>query len=138
MKLTVLTIFFLIGFTVSGQSEKEQITETLNTYIEGFTKGKSELLKEAFYPDSNLHFTDTRNGGDKLRVITGKNFIKNARPREGATARITQIDYDTNAAMARIEIVIPNQVTYTDFLLLLKYEGSWKIIQKAFTAKRNP
>ena len=48
------------------------------------------------------------------------------------------IDADgIDAAIAKAEILIPNWRVYTDYFLLLKYEGSWKIVHKSYTRYSN-
>lgn len=48
--------------------------------------------------------------------------------------RIVNIDIENNAASVKIEILMPTRKRkYTDYLLLLKYQGEWKITQKSFT-----
>ncbi len=50
--------------------------------------------------------------------------------------RVVSIDYTDSAATAKIEIDMPaRKRLYTDYLILLKYEGQWKIIHKSFTFK---
>nr|MBP6825928.1 nuclear transport factor 2 family protein [Saprospiraceae bacterium] len=39
---------------------------------------------------------------------------------------------------AKAEIVMPDWRIFTDYFLLLKYEGSWKIVQKSYTWREYP
>ena len=49
------------------------------------------------------------------------------------------IDFEGNAAVAKIEILMPaRKRIYTDYLMLLKFKGKWKIIHKSFTFKNYP
>ena len=52
--------------------------------------------------------------------------------------RIISIDVEHNAAMAKAEIVIPGYRIFTDYFLLLRYEGSWKIVHKSYTWRPFP
>ena len=45
---------------------------------------------------------------------------------------------EKNAAMAKAEIAIPGWRIFTDYFLLLKYEGAWKIVQKSYTWREWP
>ena len=52
---------------------------------------------------------------------------------------ITSIDYENNAAQAKVEIDMPGMKRlYTDYFLLLKMEGRWKIVHKSFTYRPYP
>jgi hypothetical protein len=132
---TIMMLFLCLNLqaqTDSSKSDIEQITATLMDYIEGTANGQPDRLKQAFHPDFNLY---TVTESDSLRIISGAKYISNIK--EGETAnrigRIIAIDYENNAAMAKAEIVVPGWRIFTDYFLLLKYEGSWKIVQKSYT-----
>lgn len=133
MKKSVILLLLTIGFqSLFAQSETELITQTLNDYIEGTANGQTERLKRAFHPDFNLYYV----GQDSLRIWSGKEYVSNIKEGEknDRKGKIISIDFVNNAASATIEIDIPSRKRiYTDYLLLLKYQGSWKIIHKSFT-----
>lgn len=136
----LIAILMLIGSITYGQSEKsdiEQITETLTHYIEGTANGEPERLRIAFHPDFNLY---TVTAEDSLRIRSGEKYISHIKKGEKSNriGRIISIDYENNAATAKAEIVIPGWKIFTDYFLLLKYEGSWKIVQKSYTARAYP
>ena len=118
--------------TEDNSPEFEQIRKTLMDYIEGTANGEPERLREAFHPDLNLYSV----AGDSLRALSGQTYIgyfedRRSRNRIG---RIISIDYENDAATAKIEILMPaRKRIYTDYLLLLKIQGKWKIIHKSFT-----
>ena len=120
-----------------SQSEIEQITETLMHYIEGTANGEPERLRLAFHPDFNLY---TITEQDSLRIRSGEKYISNFQPgkKSNRIGRIIAIDFEKDAATAKAEIVVPNWKIFTDYFLLLKYEGSWKIVQKSYTWKPFP
>ncbi len=140
MNLFKTLIFALIlfnGLKLSAQeqnskSEIEQISETLMDYIEGTANGEPERLRKAFHPDFNLYTITEEN---KLRIRSGEEYISQIKNGEKSNriGRIISIDYEKDAAIAKAEIIIPNWRIFTDYFLLLKYEGSWKIVQKSYT-----
>jgi CubicO group peptidase (beta-lactamase class C family) len=138
MKKIFILFILILGFQrLIAQSETELITQTLNDYIEGTANGQPERLKKAFHPDFNLYFI----GQDSLRIWSGKEYVSNIKEGEknDRKGKIVSIDFVNNAASATIEIDIPSRKRiYTDYLLLLKYQGSWKIIHKSFTFKDYP
>lgn len=118
-------------------SEIEQISATLMDYIEGTANGEPDRLKKAFHPNFNLYTVTEQ---DSLRIRSGEAYIANIKAGEKANriGRIISIDYEKDAAMAKAEIVVPGWRIFTDYFLLLKYEGSWKIVQKSYTWKPYP
>ena len=127
----------IIAQTAKSKSDIELISMTLMDYIEGTANGESEKLKRAFHPDFNLY---TVTSEDSLRVRSGKEYISNVKEGEKTNriGRIISIDYEKDAAIAKAEILIPNWRVFTDYFLLLKYEGSWKIVQKSYTWREIP
>lgn len=121
----------------NSPSEIAQITATLMDYIEGTANGEPERLRRAFHPDFKLY---TVTEADSLRIRSGEAYIAGIKPGEKANriGRIISIDYENDAAMAKAEIVVPNWRIFTDYFLLLKYEGAWKIVQKSYTWREIP
>lgn len=141
-KIGLIALFIFIGIVANAQtedskSEIEQITETLMHYIEGTANGQPERLRKAFHPDFNLY---TVTAEDSLRVRSGEEYILNVKPGEKTNriGRIISIDYENDAAIAKAEIIIPNWRIFTDYFLLLKYEGTWKIVHKSYTWREIP
>ena len=132
IKIGLIGLAILFGFKVNAQTENskseiEQITVTLMDYIEGTANGEPDRLKRAFHPDFNLYTVTIE---DSLRIHTGE--------KSNRIGRIISIDYEKDAAIAKAEILIPNWRLFTDYFLLLKYEGSWKIVHKSYTWREIP
>lgn len=138
MKRISILLFLTPGFqNLFAQTETELIARTLYDYIEGTANGQPQRLKNAFHPNFNLYFV----GKDSLRIWSGKEYIGNIKEGEknDRIGKIISIDFENDAANAKIEIDIPSRKRiYTDYLLLLKYQGNWKIIHKSFTFKEYP
>ena len=142
IKFASVVMCMLVGFnstaqTENSKSEIEQITETLMLYIDGTANGEPDKLREAFHPDFNLYSVTKE---DSLRVWIGQDYIGGIveGKKSDRMGRIISIDFENDAAIAKAEIVIPNWRIFTDYFLLLKYEGSWKIIQKSYTWREIP
>lgn len=136
-KTLIFALILFSGLKLSAQeqnskSEIEQISETLMDYIEGTANGEPERLRKAFHPDFNLYTITEEN---KLRIRSGEEYISQIKNGEKSNriGRIISIDYEKDAAIGKAEIIIPNWRIFTDYFLLLKYEGSWKIVQKSYT-----
>ncbi len=141
IQLLLLGILSLMVRQVHAQvtpskTELDQISATLLDYIEGTANGEPERLRKAFHPDFNL-FTVTR---DSLNIRSGEKYIANIKVGEKTSriGKIISIDYEKDAAMAKAEIIVPNWRIFTDYFLLLKYEGSWKIVHKSYSWREYP
>ena len=138
MKKIIIVAFSIFGLlNTNAQSEIEKINTVLYDYIEGTANGEPDRLRNAFHEDFNLYFTSN----DTLRVWSGKQYIDNVKSGRNSNriGKVISIDYEGDAAMARIEILMPSRKRiYTDYMLLLKIRGKWKIIHKSFTFKNYP
>ena len=142
IKIAIINLILIGGLNVNAQTKKStseivQITETLLHYIEGTANGEPDRLRKAFHPDFNLY---TITEADSLRVRSGEKYVSNIKEGEKSNriGRIISIDYEKDAAIAKAEIVIPNWRIFTDYFMLLKYEGSWKIVHKSYTWRAYP
>lgn len=133
MKKLILIVVLFTGLSqLQAQSDKENIRKTLLDYIEGTANGEPDRVKDAFHEDLNLYHIKK---GD-LVVWSGKGYTNNIKPgrKSNRIGKILSIDVENDAAMAKIEIKMPGlKRIYTDYLILLKVKGKWKIIHKSFT-----
>jgi hypothetical protein len=130
--IAICSITSLNAQTSDSQSEIEQITAVLMDYIEGTANGEPDRVKAAFHPDFKLYMV---NDSDSLKIRSGAEYVANIKAGEKSNriGRIIAIDYENNAASAKAEIIVPDWRIFTDYFLLMKYEGSWKIVQKSYT-----
>ena len=130
--LCFINVFFVTAQAENSNSEIDLITATLMDYIDGTANGEPDRLRKAFHPDFNLYTVTTE---DSLRIRSGEKYISNikAGKKSNRIGRIISIDYEKDAAIAKAEIVTPNWRIFTDYFLLLKYEGSWKIVHKSYS-----
>lgn len=118
------------------KNDSEQVTETLLDYIEGTANGQPERLRKAFHPDFNLYTV----AKDSLWIRSGEEYVSNVKvgQKVNRIGKIISIDIEKDAAIAKAEIVIPDVRSFTDYFLLLKYEGSWKIVHKSYSWRDLP
>lgn len=118
------------------KSDKEQIAEILLDYIEGTANGQPERLRKAFHPDFKLYTI----AKDTLWIRSGEQYIANTKVGEKSNriGRIISIDLEKDAAVAKAEILIPNWRIFTDYFLIMKYQDTWKIVQKSYTWRDVP
>jgi hypothetical protein len=133
MKKTLLLLTIFLGtFSENAQTELEKINKPLMDYIEGTANGEPDRLKRAFHPDFNLYFVQN----DSVKAWSGKGYISNVKQgrKSNRIGKIISVDYENDAAIAKIEIDMPDRKRlYTDYLMLLKVKDDWKIIHKSFT-----
>lgn len=130
-RLLVFALFFGV-LTVTAQTENEKINKPLMDYIEGTANGEPDRLKRAFHPDFNLYFVQN----DSVMAWSGKGYISNVKEgrKSNRIGKIVSVDFVNDAAIAKIEIDMPDRKRlYTDYLMLLKVKDEWKIIHKSFT-----
>ena len=139
--LCFYVVVLLSSFSLSAQTEKkptefEFIAAIIQDYIDGTANGEPEKLRHVFHPDFNLYTVSE----DSLRIRSGEQYIAKITPGEKANriGRIISIDFEKDAAIAKAEISVPGWRIFTDYFLLLKYQGSWKIVQKSYTWRPFP
>lgn len=135
-KLTILFVL-LLSFSVKAQSEISAINKVLYDYINGTANGEPERLKSAFDENFNLYFV----ANDTLKTWSGKQYVAGVKRgrKSNRIGKVLSIDFEGNAAIAKIEILMPSRKRiYTDYLMLLKFNYKWKIIHKSFTYKNYP
>ena len=129
----ILLIVLGIQYT-AAQSEEALITKTLMDYIEGTANGEPDRIRKAFHSDLNLYSI----ANDTLRALSGTQYIGYFKEGQKAdrVGKIISIDYVNDAAIAKVEINSPvKKRLYTDYMMLLKVKGQWKIIHKSFTSQ---
>ena len=135
MKYVVVFFFSGLVFLAQGQetdSTKMAIEQVIMWYIDGTATGDTATVRKAFHPDFNLYAIDEN---ENLLIRSGKEYINkiNVGQKNERQGKIISVDYEVNAAMAKAEIVVPGWRIFTDYFLLMKYQGEWKIVQKSYT-----
>jgi len=134
VSITFLALNFIIILKLNAQTEVEQINSTVMKYIEGTANGNPDKVREAFHKNFNLFLVQE----DTLRVIDGKGYIKRVEKgkKYNRIGRIISIDNENDAASVKVEVYFPDTKRIaTDYLLLLKIKGQWKILHKIINLK---
>ena len=114
-----------------NQSDYSQIKKVLHDYIEGTANGAPDRVRNAFHKDLNLYSVKN----DSLAIWFGKEYINGIKvgKKNSRQGKIISMDVEKDAATAKVEILIPGWRVFTDYFLLLKIQGNWKIIHKSYT-----
>lgn len=136
MKHKIFSILILLCCKiVVAQSETSLIEKTLQSYMEGSSYNKLDMLESAFTVDATLCLTSK----NEFKVFTPKEYsalFKNREPGKfnGRYAKVLAIDIVKDIATAKVEISIPeSKMLFIDLFLLKKTENEWKIISKTAT-----
>lgn len=127
-KLFLFMVILSISFT---QNDEAEVKAILYDYIDGTANGEVSRLHNAFEENSALY---TIGKDQELVRRPSKQYIgffKEGR-KNNRKGQITYVDIVNNAATAIVEVVMGDR-TFTDYILLLKIESKWKIINKSYT-----
>ena len=111
----------------------EQIERTIGKYVEGARTGDPGLMRAAFLAEATVRGSY----GGKPVDWTLQEFcdlIAKGGPAPDLDARTASVEVSGTAAMARLEAMNWRGTRYTDFFLLLRRDGEWRIASKVFFA----
>ncbi|WP_299533199.1 nuclear transport factor 2 family protein [Ulvibacterium sp.] len=114
-------------------NEYEAIEQALKSYIASAKTGDASGYRQDWYDHTRV--VGCLDG--RFYNITRDETIKFAEQLGGShdvKSRIAYIDYQGNAAVVRLESLNWGGVRYTDFFILSKAEGEWKVSGKVFDA----
>lgn len=114
----------------------DAIVKTIQLYLEGSRKGRSEIMRPAFHPDASFFGY----AGDQLAVGTKFLFdwIDRNGPAPGLEPRFMSVDILDSIAVVHLEVggwsgsLAGAGVRMSDLFTLLRTPEGWRIIQKAF------
>jgi hypothetical protein len=124
-------MFFVTATNANSNNDIQQISNVIQKYFDGTQQGKPELVKEAFLPSLEVQWLGD-NG--ELKRRDANSYINNIKPNKFVPryGKIINIDVTHTAASAKVEITWNNRMI-TDYVLLLKTNGTWNISNKIAT-----
>jgi hypothetical protein len=114
--------------------DTEQITRTLNQYVEGVRDGDAAKLRDVFHPDTRMwgSMLGERYDEPSTELIA----MADGKPADvdgSYQANITSIEQHGDVATAVLaEEGIWGIVSFVDFFALARIDGTWKIVNKSF------
>lgn len=132
MRKNLIAIFFLIyGAQFTFAQDETLVKECLNNYLEGVTKGNTEMLNKAFHSSAMLRTINASTG--KMLEFPVATFISKT-PQGGVQAKPKIISYSIvgQAAVAAVDLSFAD-FKYVDYLSLLKFGNEWKIVCRVFS-----
>ena len=118
------------------RADMDAIKIPLENYMMGHKTGKAEYMKKAFHTEGKLM---SMRGG-KFTTLDFDKFVgyfKGTPAKDEAMRKrwIESVDVTGNVAIGKVILDYPN-VKFTDYMSLLKINGKWKIVNKAFHMER--
>ncbi len=108
-----------------------EVEKALQPYIESARTGDGKLSRSAFY--NHAHIVGSIEGNYyNMDADTFGDAIDEGGPSENVQSHIAWIDISGPAAAAKVEFIDWNGYRFTDFFVLYKNEGQWKISGKVY------
>ena len=119
---------------VMAAEKDDAVRVPLNHYLMGHATGEASHMRKAFLPTA--HIEGVRNGKFVSWTLDEycARFSGKPEPDEPTRRRaIDRVDVSGNAAMASATLV-HGPTTFTDYFVLLRVDGEWKIANKVYSA----
>ncbi len=140
--IAIVTVFAVnVLMAQDVEKEKEAIKNTIQTaYVDGLqNKGMVSDIEAGFHPGFNLLGVN-ENKLTKFPIYSWLEYFqegkkKNPNPptdEEKITCDYLLIDVTGNAAMAKIQLNRNEELLFTDYLQLYKFEEGWRIVSKIY------
>ena len=123
--------------------QMNDILATVKTYLDGLFEGDTAKIRQSFHPASSL-FAVAADGNlvnmpreEWCKMIEGRASPK-ASGMTREHERILSVDITgPNTALVKLNCAIAPRF-FTDYLSLIKLDGSWVVINKTFVAETLP
>jgi len=112
-------------------NEYQAVADALQPYIQGAKSGNGKTIRTAFY--DHAHIVGTIDGKFYNADLNAfEKSISAGGPAPKIEHRITWIDISGPAAAAKVEFIHWGGFRFTDFFVLYKHDGKWKISGKVY------
>ncbi|MDQ3168656.1 MAG: nuclear transport factor 2 family protein [Acidobacteriota bacterium] len=135
-KLFILALTVALGASVpmAQTSEEAGVRAAIDQYFKGHATNDAATMRGSFLPTA--HIEGNRRG--QFTAWTVEQYVANfkgAPPADEASRKrtIDRVDVNGTAAMARATLV-HGATTFTDYFVLLKVDGAWKIANKVYSS----
>ncbi|MEP0266086.1 nuclear transport factor 2 family protein [Dokdonia sp.] len=116
---------------IQNFNEYNEVAKALQPYIQSARSGDGKLSISTFY--NHAHIVGSIEG-NFYNVGTQEfaEIVDAGGPSEDVKSRIAWIDVSGPAAAAKVEFIDWNGMRFTDFFVLYKKDGEWKISGKVY------
>lgn len=133
----IVTLALLVAApAASAQGSDEQaVRAVIDQYFRGHATASADEMRKAFMPTA--HIEGIRSG--KFVSWTVEEYCANFKGKPAAdeasrTRTIDSVDVSGTAAMVKATLV-HGATTFTDYFVLLKDNGAWKIANKVYSSR---
>lgn len=135
---TLLTVRLVSSPAPQPSADEAGVRAALEHYLAGHATGQGDHFRQGMHQGGTMYWARdgvlaTRSFPDYAAGASGKPAADEAKRRR----RIVSIDITNDAAIAKVVLEHPG-VTLTDYMTLLKVDGKWQIVAKAFTRQPAP
>jgi len=119
---------------INTDTDHETVRTTLERYLQGHATGDPAHMRKAFLPTA--HIEGIREGSFTSWTLDEYCTLFTGTPAADESVRqrkIDAIDVSGTAAFAKA-ILAHGAVMFTDYFVLLKVDGEWKIANKVYNA----
>ncbi len=117
-------------------NEYKSVVEALQPYIQSAKDGNGKKIRTAFY--DHAHVVGSVNGIFYNSTLDAfEKSVSALGPSPGVQHRIAWIDISGPAAAAKVEFLDWGGFRFTDFFVLYKQDGQWKISGKVYNSHSN-
>jgi hypothetical protein len=134
LSFVTLFVLTLAAPALAQTSDEQGVRAAVNQYFRGHATGSAEEMRKAFLPTA--HIEGIREG--KFVSWTAEEYSSrfSGKPAADEAKRkrtIDRVDVSGSAAMARATLV-HGATTFTDYFVLVKVDGEWKIANKVYSS----
>ena len=139
--IPLFSVNSLIGQNQNYIMEETKIKNLVErSYLNGaLNEMNTEAMYKGYHPDFAIFFSEGK-ALKKLPLNTWAQLVKQYK-NSGDTSGLRtfsyeflQIDVTETAAFVKLNLVRDNQLIFTDYITLLKFENEWKIVTKIYHA----
>lgn len=115
------------------KTDEQQITDTVNNYVEGIRESDGARVAKAFYSTVNLSSLNA-DGALQLTPKDALVELADSGTLPPNSSDILLIEIINDMALVKVKIDLPT-LNFFDYLTLLRLETvGWKIVSKTYTA----
>lgn len=135
--ILALAVTLVLPAAAAAQSsgDEKAVRGTIEQYFRGHATGDGAEMRKAFLPTAHI---EGLRGGTLVSWTADEyssRFSGKPAPDEPSRRRtIDSIDVEGTAAMAKATLV-HGATTFTDYFVLLKVDGEWKIANKVYASR---
>ena len=136
LSLTLAMLLLALTPSTGAQpSDESAVRAVIDQYFRGHATASADEMRKAFMPTA--HIEGIRNG--KFVSWTVEEYCANFKGKPAAdessrTRTVDRVDVSGTAAMVKATLV-HGATTFTDYFVLLKDNGEWRIANKVYSSR---